>query len=62
MWDFSLGWDVMAHKIVRMCRALGVPTTNGVQYFELLERPDGCWHPVRTEADHALHLKPYEDA
>ena len=30
---FGLGCDVMVHRIIRMARAQGIPTVDGVQYF-----------------------------
>ena len=56
----GLGWDVMVHRIIRMARAQGIP--NGVQYFNALERPPGSWHSTRTEANHDIYLRLFEDA
>ena len=59
---FGLGWDVMVRQIIRMARAQGIPTIDGVQYDSDLERPPGNWHSTRTEANHDIYLKLFEDA
>ena len=41
LWGYGLGWDVLTHKLIGMCRAQGIPTVDGAQYFRALERPQG---------------------
>ena len=57
----GLGWDVMVHRIIRMARAQGIPTIDGAQYISALVRP-GNWHSTRTEANHDIYLRLFEDA
>ena len=52
----------MVQKNIRMARAQGIPTIDGVQYFNALERPPGNWHSIRTEANHDIYLRLFEDA
>ena len=59
---FGLGWGVMVQQTIRMARALGIPTIDGVQYFNALERPPNIWHSTRTEANHDIYLRLFEDA
>ena len=62
IWGFGIGWDVMVQNIALMARSLGIPTIDGVNYFAGLERPQQQWYSTKTEANHAVYLKLYEDA
>ena len=49
LWSFDEKWDGFVAKSIAMCRAFGIPTIDGVHYFEQFQLQEGGWHCVKTE-------------